>query len=183
MTEIFRAGILAVGPGQTEAADALGMSYRQRMRRVVLPQAFKVIIPPTGNEFIAMIKDTALLSLTAATVFWYDIFKRAEVAGSAGFRNLEAFIVAAGIYWLLTSIFTFFQSKLEAKISKGYVRQGVTPPKPGRTRFISGAASGGRGGGAMMVQVPDPEGDLLAKRDADLAALQAERERPKDEGS
>jgi polar amino acid transport system permease protein len=183
MTEIFRAGILAVGPGQTEAADALGMSYRQRMRRVVLPQAFKVIIPPTGNEFIAMIKDTALLSLIAATVFWYDIFKRAEVAGSAGFRNLEAFIVAAGIYWLLTSIFTFFQTKLEAKISRGYVREGAAPPKPGRTKFVSGAVSGGRGGGAMMVQVPDPEGDLQAKLETDLAALQAERERPKDEGS
>ncbi len=183
MTEIFRAGILAVGPGQTEAADALGMSYRQRMRRVVLPQAFKVIIPPTGNEFIAMIKDTALLSLIAATVFWYDIFKRAEVAGSAGFRNLEAFIVAAGIYWLLTSIFTFFQSKLEAKISRGYVREGAAPPKPGRTRFISGGVGGGRGGGGMMVQVPDPEGDLRAKRDADLAALEAERERPREGGS
>jgi polar amino acid transport system permease protein len=181
MTEIFRAGILAVGHGQTEAADALGMSYRQRMRRVVLPQAFKVIVPPTGNEFIAMIKDTALLSLTAATVFWYDIFKRAEVAGSAGFRNLEAFIVAAGIYWLLTSIFTFFQSKLEAKISRGYVREGAAPPKPGRTKFVSGSASGGRGGGGMMVEVPDPEGDLQAKRAADLAAGEAERS--KGEGS
>nr|MBA3691726.1 amino acid ABC transporter permease [Actinomycetota bacterium] len=110
MTEIFRAGILAVGPGQTEAADALGMSYVQRMRRVVLPQAFKVIIPPTGNEFIAMIKDTALLSLTASAVFWYDLFKRATVAGINGFRNLEALVVAAGIYWVLTAIFTFFQS-------------------------------------------------------------------------
>jgi polar amino acid transport system permease protein len=183
MTEIFRAGILAVGPGQTEAADALGMSYPQRMRRVVLPQAFKVIIPPTGNEFIAMIKDTALLSLTASAVFWYDLFKRATVAGSAGFRNLEALIVTAGIYWLLTAIFTFFQSKLEARISKGYVREGVTPPKPGRTKFVSASASGGRGGGGMMVEVPDPEGDLQAKRAADLAAGQAERERPKDEGS
>ena len=183
MTEIFRAGILAVGPGQTEAADALGMSYRQRMRRVVLPQAFKVIIPPTGNEFIAMIKDTALLSFIASAVFWYDIFKRATVVGSAGFRNLEALIVTAGIYWLLTAIFTFFQTKLEARISRGYVREGVTPPKPGRTKFISGAASGGRGGGAMMVQLPDPEGALRAERDADLAALEAERERLKDGGS
>jgi polar amino acid transport system permease protein len=176
MTEIFRAGILAVGPGQTEAADALGMSYRQRMRRVVLPQAFKVIIPPTGNEFIAMIKDTALMSFIAGVVFWYDIFKRAEVAGSAGFRNLEAFIVAAAIYWMLTGIFTFFQSKLEAKISRGYVREGAVPPKPGSTRFMSGAAGGGRGGGAMMVQLPDPEAELRADRDADLAELQAQRE-------
>ncbi|MDP9326942.1 MAG: amino acid ABC transporter permease [Actinomycetota bacterium] len=163
MTEIFRAGILAVGPGQTEAADALGMSYPQRMRRVVLPQAFKVIIPPTGNEFIAMIKDTALLSLTASAVFWYDLFKRATVAGSAGFRNLEALIVTAGIYWLLTAIFTFFQSKLEARISKGYVREGVTPPKPGRTKFVTEASAAG-GGGAMAVDLPDPKGAPRTER-------------------
>jgi polar amino acid transport system permease protein len=185
MTEIFRAGILAVGPGQTEAADALGMSYRQRMRRVVLPQAFKVVIPPTGNEFIAMIKDTALLSFTASAIFWYDIFKRATVVGSRDYLYLEALIVTAAIYWVLTGIFTFFQSRLEARISKAYVRQGVPPAKPGRTRFISGAASGGRGGGAMMVEVPDPVGEVEAKRAADLAALQAQREiePPKDEGS
>jgi polar amino acid transport system permease protein len=182
MTEIFRAGILAVGPGQTEAADALGMSYRQRMRRVVLPQAFKVVIPPTGNEFIAMIKDTALLSFTASAIFWYDIFKRATVVGSRDYLYLEALIVTAAIYWILTGIFTFFQTRLEARISKGYVRTGVEPPKPGRTKFISGSSSGGRGGGGMMVEVPDPEGDLLAKRAADLAAGQAERERPKDGG-
>jgi polar amino acid transport system permease protein len=181
MTEIFRAGILAVGPGQTEAADALGMSYRQRMRRVVLPQAFKVIIPPTGNEFIAMIKDTALLSFVASAIFWYDIFKRAQVVGSRDYRNLEALIVTAAIYWILTAIFTFFQSKLEARISKGYVRQGAPQPKPGRTKFISGGVGGGYGG-AMMVEVPDPEADLRAERDADLAALQAERERQEDDG-
>jgi polar amino acid transport system permease protein len=173
MTEIFRAGILAVGPGQTEAADALGMTYRQRMRRVVLPQAFKVIIPPTGNEFIAMIKDTALLSFVASSVFWYDIFKRATVVGSAGFRNLEALIVTAGIYWVLTAIFTFFQSKLEARISKGYVRQGIAPPKPGRTRIVTGAPAGG---GAIGAAMSDPEGTLQAERDADLAALRAQRE-------
>jgi polar amino acid transport system permease protein len=58
MTEIFRAGIQSVGHGQAEAADAIGMTYRQKTRRIVLPQAFRVIIPPTGNEFIAMMKDT-----------------------------------------------------------------------------------------------------------------------------
>jgi ABC-type Fe3+ transport system permease subunit len=158
------------------------MSYRQRMRRVVLPQAFKVIIPPTGNEFIAMIKDTALLSFVASAIFWYDIFKRAQVVGSRDYRNLEALIVTAGIYWILTAIFTFFQSRLEARISKGYVRQGAPLPKPGRTKFMSGGVGGGYGG-AMMVEVPDPEADLRAKRDADLAALKADRERPKDGGS
>jgi polar amino acid transport system permease protein len=177
MTEIFRAGILAVGPGQTEAADALGMSYRQRMRRVVLPQAFKVIIPPTGNEFIAMIKDTALLSFVASQIFWYDIFKRATVVGSRDYRYLEALIVTAGIYWILTAIFTFLQSKLEARISKGYVRQGAPPPKPGRTRIVTGAPVGG---GAIGVAMPDPGAELQAERDADLAALQAERETPEE---
>jgi polar amino acid transport system permease protein len=142
----------------------------------VLPQAFKVVIPPTGNEFIAMIKDTALLSFTASAIFWYDIFKRATVVGSRDYLYLEALIVTAAIYWILTGIFTFFQSKLEAKISKGYVREGVQPPKPGRTRWISAASSGGRGGGAMMVEIPDPEGALREQRDADLAALQAQRE-------
>ena len=68
MTEIFRAGIQSVGHGQAEAADALGMTYTQRMRRVVLPQAIRVIIPPTGNEFIAMMKDTALVGFLGASV-------------------------------------------------------------------------------------------------------------------
>ena len=139
MTEIFRAGILAVGPGQTEAADALGMSYRQRMRRVVLPQAFKVIIPPTGNEFIAMIKDTALLSFVASAIFWYDIFKRATVVGaaiSATSRPSSSLPRSTG---LLTGIFTFFQSSSRRRISKGYVREGAARPRPGRTRFVTGA--------------------------------------------
>jgi polar amino acid transport system permease protein len=127
MTEIFRAGIQSVGYGQAEAAEALGMTYRQRMRRVVLPQAFRVIIPPTGNEFIAMMKDTALVSFTSSAIAWYEIFKRAQVAGNAEFRNLEALIVAASLYWMLTIIFSFFQSKLEKRVSTGYVRGAVTP--------------------------------------------------------
>ena len=178
MTEIFRAGILAVGPGQTEAADALGMTYSQRMRRVVLPQAFKVIIPPTGNEFIAMIKDTALLSLIASVVFWYDIFKRATVAGNAAFRNMEALVVAAAIYWGLTAIFSFFQARLEARISKGYVRQAdaASARRPGRSRLISGSSAGAAGSGAMMVEVADPQARIDEERMADDAARDAEKE-------
>jgi len=130
MTEIFRAGILAVGPGQTEAADALGMTYRQRMRRVVLPQAFKVVIPPTGNEFIAMMKDTALVAFLGAPVFYWDLFKRAQTLGSQDFKPLEALIVAAGLYWGLTAIFSYFQSRLERRVSRGYVRQ--VEPHPAR---------------------------------------------------
>jgi polar amino acid transport system permease protein len=129
MTEIFRAGILAVGPGQTEAADALGMTYRQRMRRVVLPQALKVVIPPTGNEFIAMMKDTALVSFLGAQVFYWDLFKRAQTLGSQQFKPLEALVVAAALYWALTATFTFFQSRLETRMSRGYVRLAEEPSR------------------------------------------------------
>jgi len=122
MAEIFRAGIQAVPPGQAEAADALGMTYGQRMRRVVLPQALRIVIPPTGNEFIAMMKDTALIGLLGTTLFWADPFRRAGLLGKADFRNLEALIIAAMVYWGLTAIFSFFQRKLEARMSKGYVR-------------------------------------------------------------
>ncbi len=133
MTEIFRAGIQAVSGGQGEAADALGMTYRQKMRKVVLPQAFRVIIPPTGNEFIAMMKDTALVSFLGAILTQAEIFRRAQYVGVAHFHTLEAYIMVAGIYWTLTAIFTFFQRRLEARIGRGYVRtSGKNEPARGR---------------------------------------------------
>jgi polar amino acid transport system permease protein len=125
MTEIFRAGIQSVGHGQVEAAEALGMTYRQRMRRIVLPQAVRVIIPPTGNEFIAMMKDSALISLLGSVVAQMEIFRRAQLVGRADFRPLEAFVVAAALYWVLTTVFQFFQAKLERRLSAGYVRTAI----------------------------------------------------------
>ena len=122
MTEIFRAGIQSVGHGQVEAAEALGMTYRQRMRRIVLPQAIRLIIPPTGNEFIAMLKDSALISLLGSVVAQMEIFRRSQLVGRADFRPLEAFVVAAALYWILTTIFQIFQSRLERRLSTGYVR-------------------------------------------------------------
>jgi polar amino acid transport system permease protein len=122
MTEIFRAGIQSVGHGQVEAAEALGMTYRQRMRRIVLPQAIRVIIPPTGNEFIAMLKDSALISLLGSVVAQMEIFRRSQLVGRADFRPLEAFVVAAALYWVLTTIFQIFQTRLERRLSAGYVR-------------------------------------------------------------
>jgi polar amino acid transport system permease protein len=122
MTEIFRAGIQSVASGQGEAADALGMTYRQKMRRVVLPQAFRVIIPPTGNEFIAMMKDTALVSFLGAVPASAEIFRRAQLSGSRDFKNLEALILVALMYWGLTVLFTFFQRRLENRLARGYVR-------------------------------------------------------------
>ena len=122
MTEIFRAGIQSVSSGQGEAADALGMTYLQKMRKVVLPQALRVIIPPTGNEFIAMMKDTALVSFLGVTAANAEIFRRSQLVGKADLKGLEAFIVAAGLYWLLTVIFSYFQGRLENRLATGYVR-------------------------------------------------------------
>jgi polar amino acid transport system permease protein len=131
MTEIFRAGIQSVGHGQVEAAEALGMTYRQRMRRIVLPQAIRVIIPPTGNEFIAMLKDSALISLLGSVIAQMEIFRRAQLVGRADFRPLEAFVVAAALYWLLTTIFQVFQMRLERRLSTGYVRTLRVTTQPG----------------------------------------------------
>lgn len=119
MTEIFRAGIQAVGGGQIEAAHALGMTDAQTTRRVVLPQAVRVIIPPTGNEFIAMLKDSALIGIAASGV---ELFGRAQNTGLGQNRPFEALALAAAVYWLLTSIFSFFQKRLENRISRGHVR-------------------------------------------------------------
>ena len=116
MSEIFRAGIASVSGGQREAAFALGMDYGQMMRRVVLPQALRFAIPPTGNEFIAMLKDSALVS---ATGFVHEILWRATKVGRSNFRNLEALIIAAAFYWVMTLIFTSLQARLEKYMNRG----------------------------------------------------------------
>lgn len=116
MSEIFRAGLASVGKGQREAAAALGMTPLQTMRRVILPQALRFAIPPVGNEFIAMTKDSALVS---ATGFVHEIMWRATRVGRAQFNNLEALIMAAMFYWVMTLILTYVQSIIEARLSKG----------------------------------------------------------------
>lgn len=125
MTEIFRSGIQSVAGGQGEAADALGMTYLQKMRRVVLPQAFRVVIPPTGNEFIAMMKDTALVSFLGVTIASAEVFRRAQLLGKAEYKNLEAYVAAALVYWGLTVLFTFLQARLEKRIGRSYDRAHV----------------------------------------------------------
>ncbi|MGH2625612.1 MAG: amino acid ABC transporter permease [Anaerolineales bacterium] len=116
MSEIFRAGLLSVSKGQREAALALGMTYGQMMRRVVLPQALRFAIPPTGNEFIAMLKDSSLVS---ATGFVQEIMWRATKVGRSQFRTLEALLIAAIFYWLMTIIFSALQSRLEKYMGRG----------------------------------------------------------------
>ena len=115
MTEIFRAGIQAIGIGQYEAAHALGMSTGQTFRRIVLPQAFRIVIPPIGNDFIAMMKDSSLVSIITVQ----ELTFRAQKIGRQNFRNLETFLIAAAFYWILTIIFQYFQGKLEAYMARG----------------------------------------------------------------
>ncbi len=116
MSEIFRSGLEAVGTGQREAATALGMTPGQTMRRIMLPQAFRIAIPPTGNEFIAMLKDSALVS---ATGFVHEILWRAQKVGRANFRSLEALLIAAAFYWVMTLAFTAMQARIEAHMARG----------------------------------------------------------------
>jgi polar amino acid transport system permease protein len=116
MSEIFRAGLSSVGKGQREAAIALGMTPGQTMQRVVLPQALRFAIPPTGNEFIAMTKDSALVS---ATGFVHELMWRSTKVGRAQFHNLEALIMAAMFYWVMTLLLSYLQSRIEASLSKG----------------------------------------------------------------
>jgi polar amino acid transport system permease protein len=105
MTEIFRAGIQAISKGQHEAAEALGMSRTQTLRRIVLPQAFRIVIPPIGNEFIAMMKDSSLVYFMGV----WELTFRAQKIGRQNFRTMETFIIAAAFYWILTVIFQFLQ--------------------------------------------------------------------------
>jgi polar amino acid transport system permease protein len=115
MSEIFRAGIQAVGRGQTEAAAALGMTPWQTMRRIVLPQAFRIITPDIGNQFIAMQKDTSL----ASAITLLELMGLARQAGAPRQRFFEALVVAAVWYWLMTIVLSYFQRKLEYRMARG----------------------------------------------------------------
>jgi polar amino acid transport system permease protein len=114
MTEIFRAGIQAVPRGQREAARALGMKERLVLRRIVLPQAVRIVTPAIGNEFIAMLKDSSLVSVISVQ----ELLWRAQSAGRREINIIEALLVAALVYWLLTIVFSLFQERLERRLAR-----------------------------------------------------------------
>jgi polar amino acid transport system permease protein len=115
MTEIFRAGIQAVPRGQREAAQSLGLTERLVMWRIVLPQAFRIVIPAIGNDFVAMLKDSSLVSILAVE----ELLFRSQLVGRQNFRSLEALIIAAAVYWILTIVFSYFQERLEHRMARG----------------------------------------------------------------
>lgn len=111
LAEIIRGGIESIDDGQMEAATALGMTYWQAMKRVIIPQTYKRLIPPMGNEFIALIKDTALVS----TIAMVELMRAADQIFNAYF-NINVLILAACIYLLFTTVFTFCFENLERRV-------------------------------------------------------------------
>jgi polar amino acid transport system permease protein len=114
--EIVRAGILAVDQGQTEAAKSLGMSGGYTMRRIVLPQAMRVIIPPMGNEFIGMLKNTSLLQVIAVA----ELYTQASTISSANLAQIELLVVSGFWYLVMTTVLGFPQRALEKKFGRGF---------------------------------------------------------------
>ncbi|BBZ28430.1 ABC transporter permease [Mycolicibacterium madagascariense] len=123
LAEIIRAGITSVPEGQAEASTALGMSWLMTMRRTVLPQAMRVIIPPTGNEFIGQLKTT---SLVAAVPYTFDLFGRQRDISAVLFQPIPLLLVAAGWYLLITSVLMVGQYYLERYFSRGVSRKLTT---------------------------------------------------------
>jgi polar amino acid transport system permease protein len=117
MSEIVRAGILSVDQGQTEAAEALGMTRLKILRRIILPQAMRVIIPPTGNETISMLKTTSLASVIAVG----DLFTVAQRIYGENYLQIPLLIVASIWYLVLTSLLSFAQYFVERRYSRGSV--------------------------------------------------------------
>ncbi|GAA3760519.1 amino acid ABC transporter permease [Micromonospora maritima] len=142
MAEIVRAGIQSVDPGQTEAAQALGLSRGQLLRRVVLPQAMRVIIPPTGNETIAMLKDTSLLLYVPVSV---ELFFQLDAVGKRTFQIFPMYVAACLWYLFLTSILLVGQYFLERHFGKGY---GTAQRARARLRTLAAETGGGGAGGA-----------------------------------
>jgi len=110
MSEIYRAGIQSISKGQMEAARSLGMSYFQAMRYVILPQAVRVILPPVGNEFVALLKDSSLVSVVAVS----DMTRRGREFMSSSFMSLETWTMVALLYLVMT----LFASRVVAYIER-----------------------------------------------------------------
>ncbi len=116
MTEIFRAGISSIPRGQWEASRAIGLTPFQAMTRVILPQSMRLIIPPTGNQFISMLKDSSLVSVIGV----WELMFLARTQGRAEFRHLEMLITAAVLYWVLSILLETVQSRLEKRFDRAH---------------------------------------------------------------
>jgi polar amino acid transport system permease protein len=141
MAEIVRAGILAVDPGQMEAARALGMTPGKAMRRIVLPQAARVIIPPLGNEFNNMLKTTSLLFVLSVV----ELYSTFNIKQGNSFTPFEYFLAAAVWYLVLTTIWGVIQSWIERRLARG--TPGAAASGPSFRARMLGLRSPSSGGG------------------------------------
>ncbi|MEJ1115709.1 amino acid ABC transporter permease [Paenarthrobacter sp. CCNWLY172] len=116
MAEIIRGGIGSVDKGQYDAARALGMSGGKLMNRVILPQAMRVVLPPTGNQVISMLKGTSLVSVLAIS----DLLYSAQIIYANNYQTIPLLIVASVWYLLMTTVLSFFQNKLERRYGRGF---------------------------------------------------------------
>lgn len=114
MTEIFRAGISSIDSGQWEGSRALGFKFGLTMRKIILPQSIPLIIPPTGNQFIAMLKDSSLVSVIGV----WELMFLARTLGNKTFNHMEMLITAAMLYWAMTMVLELIQSRIERKYQK-----------------------------------------------------------------
>lgn len=121
MAEIIRSGILSVNKGQKEAAEALAITPFRAMTRIVLPQAMRIIIPPTGNQVISMLKTTSLVSVIALN----DLLYSAQIIYSVNYRVIQLLLVASIWYIVMVTILTWVQSRIESHYGKGYVPRKV----------------------------------------------------------
>ncbi|MCH6162496.1 amino acid ABC transporter permease [Streptomyces marispadix] len=150
MAEICRAGIQSVDEGQTEASQALGMTNGQNMRRIVLPQAMRVIVPPTGNEFINLLKTSALCSV----VQYEEVLRKAQNIGNTSSAVVEMLFVATIWFLVITTIFSIGQFYLERHYARGSSRQLPATPWQRARQLVftfsrgTGAGSGPGAGGA-----------------------------------
>jgi polar amino acid transport system permease protein len=143
MAEIIRAGIMAVDQGQTEAAKSLGMTYRQTMTRIVLPQAARVIIPPLGNEFNNMLKTTSLISVLGVV----ETYNHYVILQGLNYRPFEAYAACALWFLLMTTIWSFVQARIELRFARGTSTGSAAAQGPGlRARLFGSTANSGIGG-------------------------------------
>jgi polar amino acid transport system permease protein len=127
MTEIARAALGAIDPGQNEAARSLGMSAGAALRIVLLPQAIRIMLPPVGNEFNSMLRTTSLLSVISVE----ELLRTTNLAINETFRSVELYAVAAVYYLAMTTVWTFVQAAIERRYAAGV--------GPLRTRAVGGA--------------------------------------------
>ncbi|MCP3741643.1 amino acid ABC transporter permease [Rossellomorea sp. BNER] len=113
-SEIVRAAIQSIAKGQWEAGYSIGMTYGQTLKRIILPQAARVSIPPLSNSFISLVKDTSLASLILVT----ELFRRAQEIAATNYQFLLLYVEAAFLYWIMCFILTIIQDRIESRLDR-----------------------------------------------------------------